>query len=785
MYFNLLKKDFKHKKTMNIILLCFFVLTSMLVSSSVSNILTVMSGTDYYFDKAGMSDFVVTTVDKNGENPAERILKNNTDVKELKSEEMFFISSNNIFIDGKNSGTFRNVSLMMSIDDAKLNYFDNDNNVITSVDSGKVYIGGTAIKDNNLETGDKIEIRLDNSSMTFEVAGICKDALLGSDMMGNTRFVLNDADYKKLSDGEMLGDIWYINTDNANAVESVLTDVDGVQFSGAKSVIKMTYIMDMVVAGVLLAVSVCLILIAFAVLRFTINFTLSESFREIGVMKAIGIKNRKIRGLYMIKYLGMSAVGAFVGCIFSIPLGDAMIKSISEKMVLGNSNGVIINFASSVAVMAIILLFCYMCTGKVRKFSPLDAIRSGQTGERFKKKSKLCIEKSRLKPCGFMALNDILSSPARFVTLIITFTLCLSLLLTLAVTASTLQSPKLLPLFATTESDAYYADTSGQLSIIKSKDSEAVNKKLSEIEETLSENGMPAKCHLEVMYKYSVEFNKKYLKTACMQGIGGTKASEYVYTEGTPPESPYEIAVTKQVSEKLGAKIGDKVEITRGQQTDQFLITAYFQSMNNLGELIRFNEKLKNKISNASAMVDYQIDFTDDPDEKQIAERIDKMKKIFSTDEIRNAGEFSASCTGVGDTINSLVVITLAITGIIIVLVTVLTERSFIAKEQGDIALMKALGFKSLVVIKIHTYRMAIASIAAWIFAAALTPLMTKYAITPIFSMMGADSINFDYNPVYVFTVYPLITAVITILSTIITAQYTRKIKSNDISNIE
>ena len=59
MYFSILKKDLKRKKTMNIIMLVFVILSSMFVSSSVNNIVTVTTALDNYFDMAGMSDYYV------------------------------------------------------------------------------------------------------------------------------------------------------------------------------------------------------------------------------------------------------------------------------------------------------------------------------------------------------------------------------------------------------------------------------------------------------------------------------------------------------------------------------------------------------------------------------------------------------------------------------------------------------------------------------------------------------------------------------------------------------
>ena len=48
MFFRILKKDLKRKKVMNAILLCFILLATMFVASGISNVVSVMNGTDSY-----------------------------------------------------------------------------------------------------------------------------------------------------------------------------------------------------------------------------------------------------------------------------------------------------------------------------------------------------------------------------------------------------------------------------------------------------------------------------------------------------------------------------------------------------------------------------------------------------------------------------------------------------------------------------------------------------------------------------------------------------------------
>ena len=181
----------------------------------------------------------------------------------------------------------------------------------------------------------------------------------------------------------------------------------------------MMYIMDTLIAAVVLVVSVCLILISLVILQFTINFTVSEEFREIGVMKAIGIPNSKIRGLYILKYFVIAVVGALCGFVFSVPFGNLLLGSISQNIILPRQGKLFLNLACALATAAVVVLFCYFCTRKIKKFSPIAVIRNGEMGERYTRKGLLRLGKSHAAPAAFLAVNDILSGMKRYVSMIL------------------------------------------------------------------------------------------------------------------------------------------------------------------------------------------------------------------------------------------------------------------------------------------------------------------------------------------------------------------------------
>lgn len=788
MYLNILKKDLKRKKTMNVILLLFIILAVMFVASGLNNVLTVMNGTDYYLDKAGLGDFAVITMGGNSSDNTASVLEKADCVKNYRIENCIFGSRDNIMRDNGAKTKPKNIPLFQSISDAKLKFFDENNEIITEVKQGEVMIAGNFIKNNDLETGDKIRIKLGDVQLDLKIAGKVKDAFLGSDFMGNTRFFLNQADYDKLISDETIrekyaGELIYIDTDDVSAVKAVIAELPGVAFDGDRNMMKMCYVMEMIVAFVILILSICLIVVSFVVLRFSIGFTIAEEYREIGVMKSIGLKNGKIRGLYVIKYLILSVIGGVVGFFASIPFGKMLLLSASQNMVLGNNAGILINVISTIGTILTILLFAYGCTGKVKKLTPIDAIRSGQTGERFRKKSFFRLGKTNAKPSLYMAVNDILSAPRRFMTVIISFFICTLFVLILVNTVSTMKSDNLISTFCK-KSDIYIIDTEYSMDLMNSDSRQAIENELKSIADNITENGMPCKVGASVQYKYKITSNGNDYSISCEQSVF-IGADEYEYSRGTAPENKNEIAVTPRVSEMLGAEIGDTVTIDFGTEKCECIITAYYQTMNQLGEFIKLSDEAPTDMRYIAGTGAYQVDFTDDPSDKEIENRKEKINKLYADAKVMNAAEYCINCLSVVPTMEAIQYLLLAITIIVVILVTVLVERSFISDERSQIAILKAIGFRNGTIIKWHTLRFGIAALAAAVLAAIASIPMTKLCITPIFSMMGASDIHFNIEPIRIFLIYPAVIFAVTTAAAWITSLYTRKIRTSEATNVE
>lgn len=789
MYLNILKKDLNRKKTMNVILLIFVILASMFVSSSVNNILVVSGTLDNFFEKAEMTDYFVAVAGEGADKQLSQLLDSTDGVTSYKIEPFIVIDKQKIKADGENLTTKEPVINPLS--KSCINFFDENNEKITDIAKGECYALASIMDENNLKIGDTLEVTYNDKTVNLKIKGSLKDAYLGSSMMSMSRILVNDADFDYLCKNydntvNYTGYMGYINSTDIDGLEAELNNTNDVVliFKGSASLVKMTYIMDTVIAFLLLIVSVCLILISFAVLRFTINFTLEEEFREIGVMKAIGIGNAKIRGLYLVKYFAISLVGAAVGFVLGIPFGKMLLLSVSRNMVMDINTNYILNAVCSALVVLIVMMFCWLCTRKIKKLTPIDAVRSGTTGERFNKKSKLSLAKSHIKPIMFMSLNDILSSIKRYIVMILTFTIGFLLIVIVANTGNTLKDGSLLKLLCHKQSDAYIS-VDNFTNFYSEDGKQNLEKKFEEYENDLKNNNMSGKCSIEIVYKLSIEKGDKIFNSTTYQGVG-TETTDYSYIEGTAPQSTKEIAVTPLVCEKIGAEIGDTVTITDMNGEHEYIITAIIQSMNNMGEGIRLHQNVEMNYLQASGNSNFQIDFYDNPNDTEINNRIDKLKEMYPDSTIQNADDYAdTEIGGLSKTIDGVKLLIIPMVLLICMLVVVLMERSFITKEKGEIAILKAIGFRNSSISALHTLRIAFVMIISIIIGAVISTPLTGLTSGQAFKMMGAQQIEFAIKPLEVFVIYPIIMLVFTLLAVALTSLYTRKINASQISNIE
>lgn len=788
MYLNILKKDLKRKRAMNIIVLLFIILATMFVSSSVNNIINFTTALDSYFEMANAPDYLAVVMDKNRTVDIDEVVSLASAEDRYATENTLVLSTDNFSFEDEDIVIDNTNTINLLHSDICMNYFLSDGSILETVRQGEFYMAEGEADALGVDVGDKLIIEVNGVSREFVLADKIKDALFGSKAIAITRYIISEEDFESFLSAENTEEyygatlVYIYSSDMETVLPQIKPLVDNSAFTMDRATMEVGYIFDMIAVGILLVVSMILIIIAFVVLRFVISFTLSEEFREIGVMKAIGIGNFKIRSLYLVKYMGLSIIGAAISLALSFPFGKMLMDISSQTIIVGNQSPIFVNILCAVLVIAVILLFCYGCTGKVKKLTPIDAIRNGQTGERFRKKSLMGLSKSKLPMTPFLALNDIVSSPRHYGVITLTFFLMFALLLMLSTMVSTMNSGSLGATLGWADCDIYLDSKIGGLEDGREK----LEWHLDEMEQTLAENGIPAICYQETMFTLPVSFGENESNIPIYQGTGSTM-DMYEYTAGIAPQNADEIAITRISADKLNATIGDTVTIRTDDGDKEYIISAFFQAMNQQGNGIRLHSDEYINYVQAIGNFKTQVTFTDYPDSKEIERRMEEIGRIFPDYEnIKTCAEETADLIGITGALGAVKSCIMILTIVLSSLTTVLMERSFIAKEQGEIALMKAIGTRNEKIYAYHVFRFLFVGMIAVMISEIFAIPLTHLCVDPIFKMVGMElAVDYVINPVEMYFFFPIVILVTTSVSAFLTSLYTRKIKSSDTANIE
>lgn len=797
MNFRILKKDLKRKKSINFILLVFIFLSTMFIAGSLNNFSVIMHGVDNFMEISELADFLIATM---GGSP-EEISQNDKEIEEfLKEQETvtsyvvddnLFLTENQVRIGGNKKSDITSSVMLSSFAIKGQKFFDKEDQEITQMEDGTIYVSHRMMKDNQLKSGDKLTIHTENGyQKEFEVVGDFKDAFLGSSMMGTQRFIISQQDYQDMlaESGLPYGRIYSITCDDLENFEAEYNNYDfHTIFGDGQALIKISYIMEMVIAAVVLMVSICLIAIAVIMLRFTVVFTVNEDYREIGIMKAIGLKDAVIRKLYMVKYAVLAVTGAFFGFIVSIPFSRIMLTQVIEEMVLKEGgSGILFQFTVSVLVVGVVVLLGYQSTGKIKRFTPMDAIRNGNSGERFRKKGIFQLKGTHMSPTTFLACNDVVSEMRKYIVLFLTSMVGIWLVVMPVNTINTLKSDKIAAWCGLVDCDICVVGDEKVTELILNGKKQEWYDYMEDTQNLLEEHGIEVqKVCTEVYFKLKIRKGDISYKSFAIQGLG-TSTEEYFYDEGEAPIYENEVAITHVIAEKIDAGLGDTVYVTSGNEEKPYIVTAIYQSMNNLGEGIRFTEDAALDYEAAAGAFGMQIVLEKEQDQKDLSAIIEKVGKLLPDSEVETLAEYiDTMIGGIAQRLDSLKILILALVLAINILVVVLMQRMFLIRERGEIGMLKSIGFSNGALIGWQTKRVMLVLFLG-ILAGTLTGTpFSQITAGQVFKIMGASKIAFVINPLEIYAIYPLVLFLATVAACIIAMRKVRTISIQEMNNIE
>lgn len=785
-----LRKDLTKRAGINVVLGLFIFLATVFLSISIKNIVCVVNGIDFFIEKSNVSDVVCMMSDKSENDEIKDLLEKNDKVQDYEFGELALLLPDQIKLgqskDGYNAK--KESRIFFSTMPTKYHLTFNEENQLFEVNPGEIAITSIEAKRNHLKTGDKITFDFGSYKKEFVVSHVTKDASFGSDMAFMVRYIINEADYTEIISNVKGIAVYEAISITTSDVREVIKDIDHQQFSSliisiTKDTIKLMYIFNIVYAAMLILVGIGFILIAFFVLRFTLIFTMEENYREIGVMQAIGIKIRKIRLLYILKYAFLVLVGATLGLIVSIPLSDLILRVMTKSMVISEGNGYLwTNVIGALSVVVIVILFSYRCTAKIKKMSVINTIRGGALGERYKKRRGIQLNrKRRMSVSIFLGINDAMINMKRYLALMVTFSVCFVLITIPLNTINTMTDDSMAKKFdIDPQCDVLvtsFQDMGPQADINVTK----MDQYVMELKDELNTLGYQP--HIITPYYYSLN----YKIDGTLESILTLQIREEVefleYIDGCPPVLENEIAMSKQMLKSHHLQIGDTVKIVDQGVEKEYLITGSYSDYLQTGNSARLNpvsQIAKEKVLFMPIMIYLGVDTN--MSKTQICEQMKAQLPEYGWSTVQE--NLDSYIGQIKDTFNaSLVPMTVAI-AIIIALVVLMMEQLFIVREKGEIAMLKSIGFKNGAIRWWQSGRMVLAALLSMVAAVPLSMLCNQFLLKPIFEIMGAE-VDIIVKPFDAYVLFPGLLFIVIIIATLIATLRVRNIKIQDLNNLE
>ncbi|MEN6313287.1 MAG: ABC transporter permease, partial [Clostridiaceae bacterium] len=422
MYYRIIHNDILKNKVITLITMIFVAAAAMLVSLAAILAVNLSGSIDTLMTRAKTPHFMQM---HSGEIDTARLIafaEQNGNVDEFQVLKFLNVDGARIVIDGN--------SLADNVQDngfctqsKKFDYLlDLDGNVI-NVSDGEIYVPICYMKDSTAKVGDKAVI----CGKKFTVAGFLRDSQMNSLLASSKRFLVSENDYAKIKDfgsTEYLIEFRLKDLSALGAFATAYTSA-GLEANGPT----ITYplfktinaISDGLMIAVILLVSVLVVAIAFMCIRFTLLAKIEDDYREIGVMKAIGLRVSNIKKIYLAKYAAIAAAGCILGFTLSFVFRGTLLENI--RLYMGESEdssfALLFGIIGVLLVSLVIIAYVNCMLKRFRKISAAEALRFGTSQEKSTGAKHLCLSKNRLLDTNiFLGVKDVLARKSLYATML-------------------------------------------------------------------------------------------------------------------------------------------------------------------------------------------------------------------------------------------------------------------------------------------------------------------------------------------------------------------------------
>jgi putative ABC transport system permease protein len=502
-------------------------------------------------------------------------------------------------------------------------------------------------------------------------------------------------------------------------------------------------------------------------IRFTLLAKIEDDYREIGVMKAIGLRVSDIKKIYLAKYAAIAAAGSILGFALSVIFKGMLLENI--RIYMGESGNS--SYAVALGIIGILLVFLAIIAyvsgvlKRFRKISAAEAIRFGTSQEKNAGAKRFSLSGNRLFSTNiFLGIKDVLSRKKLYITM----------LAVLVISAFIIIVPQNLYNTISSKTFIKYMGIGSYDMRIDMQQADNISEKTAEILKTMSSDITISKVAVLTTKTFKVKTEDGSEENIKIE-LGDHSIFPIEYSVGRAPTSEDEIALSAINAGEMSKKVGDVITLVIEGKEKNLTISGIYSDITNGGKTA------KAVFTDNSADIMWSIICAELTDKSLVDERTSEYADRFVFAKISDIDEFvtqtfGSTISSVGKASSAAIAVALIIT----VLVTLLFMKMLVTKDRYSIAVMKAFGFTNSDITAQYVSRSVFVLIVGIVLGTLLANTLGEMLAGAVISSFGASTFHFAVNPLSAYLFSPLMMICSVLIATMIGISGAGKIKISE-----
>lgn len=633
-----------------------------------------------------------------------------------------------------------------SVQSSRFDFLLDENNRPAQPKDGELWVPVCYNRDHTVQAGDKAVI----NRKTFVVTGFVRDSQMNSTLASSKRFVVSAGDYAQLKEG---GSVEYL-------IEFRLKDLSDLsEFESAYSASQMpangptlswplfrmiSAVSDGIMIAVILLVSVIVILIALLCIRFTLLAKIEDDYREIGVMKAVGIRVSDIQSIYLAVYAVLAAAGCIMGFLLSLALRGPLQESIRANLGESGNDGLsfLLGMAGTLLLFFFILFFIRRILKRFRRISPVQAIRQGSEQENVRGGKSLRLSKNRwLSANLFLAVKDIAARKRLYLTMLFVIILACFIMVVPQNLYHTISDSSFVTYLGVGRCDL-------RMDI---QQTEELEEKAGSVGEYLERDSAVETYAVFVTELFDQEQEDGTTEQIKVE-LGNHGAFPLQYVDGRLPSRDSDIALSVLYAEEMDKKVGDKMILLTDKGEKQLTVCGIYSDITNGGKTA------KAAFQPGTREAAWSTVCVNLKQPGVLAEKTEEYSRKFPYAKVSGMEDYVAQTFG--QTLRAVRTASVG-AGFVAVVVTLLVILLFMklltAKDRYSIAVLKSVGFTGSDISRQYIWRSVLVVILGILLGSVLAGTLGERIAGAAISSLGAAAFQFTEDPLSFFVLSPVV----------------------------